>query len=75
MKNSIWAASYPIVKREKAHKLFIDLPILFIDDWSEIDECLLNEKFEEFSNRNWNFDKLKLSYWLDYITSIIDLKK
>ena len=52
---------------EKAHNLFTDLPILFIDDWSVIDEEFLKNKYDEIVNKNWNMDKLKISYWMDFI--------
>ena len=64
---TLYMGSYPIVKYENAHQLFTDLPILFIKDWNDIDEDFLNRKYEEFNNTNWNLDKLKLSYWLDFI--------
>ena len=64
---ALYMGSYPIVKYENTHQLFTDLPILFIKDWNDIDEDFLNRKYEEFNNTNWNLDKLKLSYWLDFI--------
>lgn len=64
---TLYMGSYPIVKYENTHDLFKDLPILFIKDWSEINEDFLNDKFIEFKNNNWNLEKLKLSYWLDFI--------
>ena len=64
---TLYMGSYPIVKRESTHDLFDDLPILFINDWSEINEDMLNKKFEEYKNRDWNLEKLKISYWENFI--------
>ena len=69
---ALYMGSYPIVKRENAHDLFDGLPILFIDDWSEINEDMLNEKFEEYNNIDWNLEKLKISYWKDFILKKIN---
>jgi hypothetical protein len=64
---TLYMGSIPIVKYEKAHNLFTDLPILFIDDWSVIDEEFLKNKYDEIVNKDWNMDKLKISYWLEFI--------
>lgn len=49
------------------YHLVKDLPILFINDWSEVTESFLNEKYEEMSKIEWNNNKLKLSYWTNFI--------
>jgi hypothetical protein len=66
--------SIPIVIYEEAHHLFTDLPILFINDWDEINEDFLNNKYDEISSKNWSYDKLKMSYWENFIKEKI-LKK
>jgi hypothetical protein len=63
--------SIPIVIYENAHHLFKDLPILFIKDWNTINEEYLETKYEEFSNINWNLNKLKQSYWNNFILNNI----
>jgi hypothetical protein len=64
---TLYMGSIPIVKRCTALKEFSDLPILFIDDISEIkDEVWLLAKYKDMSSRTWNIDKLKFSYW-EYI--------
>lgn len=59
----------PIVKFEpNTHHLFIDLPILFINNWNEITHDFLKYKYNEFMNKNdWNMNKLKIDYWLNLI--------
>ncbi len=64
---TLYMGSIPIVKYENSHHLFTDLPILFIKDWNEINEELLNKKYEEIINKDWNLDKLKISYWKKFI--------
>lgn len=70
---TLYMGSVPIVKYEKTHHLFTDLPILFIKDWNEINEKFLDEKYEEIINKEWNMDKLKIQYWLNFIKK--NLKK
>jgi len=64
---TLYMGSIPIVKYENTHYLFTDLPILFIDDWHIINEKFLNDKYLEIINKNWNMNKLKISYWLEFI--------
>ena len=62
-----WEALYlrtiPIVKKSICMNDFLDLPILFIDDWSEITEQFLQEKYEHMKNNMYNLEKLRMSYW------------
>jgi hypothetical protein len=69
---TLYMGSIPIVKYEKTHHLFTDLPILFIDDWDIVDERFLNEKYLEIINKDWNMDKLKISYWMEFIKTKIE---
>lgn len=64
---TLYMGSIPIVKYELTHHLFTDLPILFINDWNEITEDYLNKKYDEYTNKTWNLDKLKMSYWETFI--------
>lgn len=67
----LWEALYmksiPIVKYHITHSNLTDLPILFINDWSEINKEFLENKYEEMINKEWNMDKLKIGYWLNLI--------
>ena len=57
----------PILKAPKFKKLFEDLPVLIVDDWSEITRELLDETIIEFKNKDFNYEKLKLKFWVDKI--------
>lgn len=63
----LWEALYsktiPIIKYEPAYRFFIDLPIVFIKDWSEITEDFLHKKYEQMQSMEFNFNKLKTSWW------------
>jgi hypothetical protein len=53
----------PIVKSSPMDPLYNNLPVLIIDDWSDIHEALLRNTVEEFSARQFQMEKLELSYW------------
>lgn len=61
---SLYCRTIPIVKREPAMRYFQDLPILWIDDWNEIESVSwLNKQYERIMDSTWNLDKLKIGYW------------
>ena len=64
---TLYMKSIPIVKYHITHKNLKDLPILFINDWSEISKEFLESKYEEIIHKEWNMEKLKISYWLNLI--------
>ena len=53
----------PIVLRSPLSKLFDDLPVLQVDDWSEITKDLLLQTFNDFSTKAFNFATLFLASW------------
>lgn len=55
----------PIVKRFNVphEKIYNDLPVLIVDNWSDINIELLNKTIEEFKNKQFNFEKMTLNYW------------
>lgn len=59
----------PIVKKCIIYDMLDDLPVLIVDEWSDITQELLDKTIEEFKNRVFNYDKLTLKYWMDKIKS------
>ena len=64
---TICLGSIPIVRAPNFKKLFEDLPVLIVNNWSDISEELLTKTLYEFQRKNFNYDKLKLSYWVNKI--------
>lgn len=70
-----WEALYmgciPIVLSSVIDELYLDLPVLVINDWTEITEDFLNEHYaiieEKKLNNKYNMNKLNMSYWTDII--------
>jgi hypothetical protein len=57
----------PIVKTSKLDSLFDELPVLIVNDWSDITLELLNETIIKFKEINFNYHKLTLEYWINKI--------
>jgi hypothetical protein len=53
----------PIVKNHLFTDLFRDLPVLVVNDWSEVTEPFLKEWCGKLSVREFNYSNLMLSQW------------
>ena len=60
---SLYSRTVPVVRYEEAHRNFLDLPVLFVNDWSQVTERFLEEKYEEMASREWDYSKLSASWW------------
>jgi hypothetical protein len=61
----------PIVKRFNIplERVYDDLPVLIVDNWSDITQELLITTINNFKNRTFKTEKLTLKYWTDLINS------
>jgi hypothetical protein len=57
----------PIVRAPNFKKMFEDLPVLIVDNWSDINQTLLQKTMTEFRTKEFKYDKLTLSYWVNKI--------
>jgi hypothetical protein len=68
-----WEALYmgaiPIVKTSALDPLYEGLPVLIVNDWTEITEEFLHEKWEEMNRKEYHLEKLYADYWLALIAS------
>lgn len=60
---TLYMESIPIVKRHVAMNDFGDLPICWINDWSEVTPEFLESEYKRITEGTWNLEKLKFSYW------------
>jgi len=70
MWDCLYLGCIPIVVKYDGYKDFEDLPILFIDKWEDylsLSKNYLNAKYDEILDINFNYDKLKFSYWENLI--------
>lgn len=68
---TLYLGSIPIEKRNLNNKHYQDLPICFIDNWSDINEDFLNSEYERITNQKWNLEKLNFNFWCDKIKNEI----
>jgi hypothetical protein len=60
----------PIVRRSPVDSLYEDLPVLIVNEWTDITETLLKTTVEQFKNQSFSYEKLTLPYWMNKITQI-----
>lgn len=57
--------SIPIIKAPNFKALFEDLPVLIVNNWSEVTEDLLNTTILNFKSKSFKHEKLTLEYWVN----------
>jgi len=69
-----WEALYfgaiPVVKSSTLDPLFENLPVIIVDDWSQVTPAFLKQKEREFQGKTFQMEKLTLEYWLDQIQKV-----
>jgi len=63
----LYLGSIPIIRRMKEHaiweKMFEELPVLFVDKWSDVTEDFLHAQYQNFAQKTFDWDKLFMMYW------------
>ena len=59
----------PIVKKSSLDNMYDNLPVLIVNEWSDININLLNSTINKFRNikDNFDYDKLRLEHWVSKI--------
>jgi hypothetical protein len=53
----------PIVKQSGLDPVYDGLPVLIVHKWSDITPELLENTLRDFATRQFNYEKLQISYW------------
>lgn len=64
---SCLAGTIPIVQHSHMDKMYEGLPVLLIDNWKEVTEEFLYEKYKEMTAKTYSQEKLYMEYWIDLI--------
>lgn len=60
---ALMLGSVPIVRRGPLSPLFADLPVVQVDDWTEVTRARLGAWATSLSGREFDFSSLFLAYW------------
>lgn len=66
---SLLMGAIPIVRSSTLDPMFENLPVLVINEWSELTEEFLLDKYEKMKGKNYQTEKMYADYWLKLIDS------
>ena len=67
---AILVGCIPIIKSSSLDSLYVDLPVLIIDDWNQINENFLEYNYRQISLNKYNQKKLFIDYWLNLLKRV-----
>lgn len=59
--------SIPVVIKNPNNSYYFDLPVVFVDKWTDVTEEFLNSEYNRISNTEYNLEKLYFKYWKNKI--------
>jgi len=63
----LYLGTIPIEKRSINNSFYTDLPICFVDEWTDVTREFLEDELKRFRITSWNMSKLYFSYWRNNI--------
>jgi len=64
---TLLAGSIPVVESEGIDALYVDLPVIVVEDLTLVTLEMLEREFELLKTKVFDFSKLRAAYWLDQI--------
>lgn len=66
---AMYAGSIPVTKTSSLDSLLAGLPVVILQDWSELSEEFLNQKYEEMKENAYSIDKLSADFYFHQMES------
>ncbi len=66
---TLYMGTIPIQKRDLNNRFFTDLPICFVEQWTDVTKELLEKEYERISNSKWKMEMLTFAYWENKINN------
>lgn len=63
----LYLGTIPVVKKCINSWFYNDMPVLYVNEWEEISEELLNDMWSTFKDGEWNKEKLTFTWWKNKI--------
>lgn len=61
---------YPIVKRSTLDPLYEGMPVVIVNEWSEVTQEFLQQKHKELRNKTWPREQLYAPYWFQKVEDL-----
>jgi hypothetical protein len=56
-----------IMRKSFLDCIYEDLPVVLVDEWTDINQSLLDETIEKFSKKTFAYEKLTMEYWVNIV--------
>jgi hypothetical protein len=60
---ALYLGAYVVVKKSSLDEMYQNLPVLIVNEWSDVTEQLLNDTYHRFLRTDFDFDRLFTKYW------------
>lgn len=60
----------PVMMTTSIDCLFEDLPVIIVDDWTQITQEFLEQQYQEMQKKSYNLNKIYAGYWIDQIKAV-----
>jgi hypothetical protein len=67
---SLMVGTIPIMMHTPLDELFENLPVIFVDDWNDVTEEFLLQKYEILKTKKYDFNICYCNYWVQYIDKL-----
>ena len=67
---ALYMGSFPLVKTSAMDPIYEDLPVLIVQNWTDINSEFLEKKYSEMKDKKYDFNKLYFNYWRDKVKDI-----
>jgi hypothetical protein len=64
---ALYMGTFPLVKTSTLDRLYDELPVLIVNDWKEVTQSFLEQKYQEMLRKKYKWEKLFFEYWFDLI--------
>ncbi len=64
---TLLVGAIPVVKTSTLDAMYEGLPVIIVDDWSQVSPDFLEQKYQELQTRKMKKEKMFMPYWLDLI--------
>jgi len=64
---SLYLETIPVLKTSSLDSLYEDLPVLIVQNWTDVTREFLEKKYIEMSSKKYKKEKLHVDYWSNLI--------
>lgn len=67
---SLMVGTIPVMMRTPLDGLFENLPVVFVDNWDDVTEDFLIQKYNKLKEKKYDFNICYCTYWVNYIDKL-----